>query len=276
QWIKSGNAKDLTDPAEAKAKQQAMAIQAQQLNNLQYENSPEMREWKAQREYTKDLQSARGLELQEMSTMASIANQRENSAMRREELQMKRQAAAEKASGDNEKFSAEKHKNTMYYLRGNQGLKQYNELSKSDPGVYSNKTLAADFGDAVTIEGMFSGNQVAETAARSANPRLAKMISAERSFLAPILRVESGAAISNMEWKTTGEQFFPRPGDDATRIAQKAQLREVAVAAQKPNASPELKQAMEMYATGALPGFRLVNGQAMISQDGETWYKVKM
>lgn len=276
-WIESGDQKALSDPMKKQMQQQQYALGQQQLSNALYEGSDEMRQWKAEREYNKDLQGARSLELQEMSTLSNIANQQATQAMRREELNMKKAAAQAKASGDNEKFSAEKHKNTMYYLRGNQGLKNYNKMLETQGGqVYNPQTLASDFADAATIEGMFSGNQMLETAARRANPRLAEMVGAERAFLAPILRVESGAAISNMEWKTTGEQFFPRPGDSPQRIQQKEGLRELAVVAQNPNASTELKQAMEMYSTGALPGFRLVNGQAMVSQDGETWYKVPM
>lgn len=276
-WLESGDPKALSDPMKKQMQQQQYALGQQQLSNALYENSDEMRQWKADREYNKDLQGARSLELQEMSTMANIQNQRANQEIARATLDMKKQAAAAKASGENEKFSAEKHKNTMYYLRGNQGLKNYNSMLESHGGqVYNPQTLASDFADAATIEGMFSGNQMMETAARRANPRLAEMVGAERAFLAPILRVESGAAISNMEWKTTGEQFFPRPGDSQQRIEQKSQLRELAVVAQNPNASTELKQTMEMYSTGALPGFRLVNGQAYASEDGQSWYKVKM
>lgn len=276
-WIESGDQKALSDPMQKKMQQQQYALGQQQLSNALYEGSDEMRQWKADREYQKDLQSARGLELQEMSTMANIENQRQSLSLREREFDLKKKVAAAKASGENEKFSAEKHKNTMYYLRGNQGLKNYNSMLEAQGGqVYNQQTLASDFADAATIEGMFSGNQMLETTARRANPRLAEMIGAERAFLAPILRVESGAAISNMEWKTTGEQFFPRPGDSPQRIQQKAQLRELAVVAQNPNASSELKQAMEMYSTGALPGFRLVNGQAYVSQDGKSWAKVQM
>lgn len=276
-WLETGDHKALSDPMQKKMQQQQYALGQQQLSNALYEGSDEMRDWKAQREYHKDLQGARSLELQEMSTMANIQNQRANQEIARATLQMKKQAAAANASGDNEKFSAEKHKNTMYYLRGNQGLKNYNNMLESNGGqTYNQQTLAGDFADAATIEAMFSGNQVMETGARRANPRLAEMIGAERAFLAPILRVESGAAISNMEWKTTGEQFFPRPGDSPQRIQQKSGLRELAVVAQNPNASSELKQAMEMYSTGALPGFRLVNGQAYVSQDGKNWAKVPM
>lgn len=276
-WIESGDQKALSDPMQKKAQQQAYALGQQQLSNALYEGSDEMRAWKAEREYNKDLQSARSLELQEMNTLDQMADRREGNAIRREELAMKKAAAQAKAGEDKEKFSAEKHKNTMYYLRGNQGLKNYNKMLEATGGQsYNPQTLASDFADAATIEGMFSGNQMMETAARRANPRLAELVGAERAFLAPILRVESGAAISNMEWKTTGEQFFPRPGDSPQRIQQKEGLRELAVVAQNPNASKELKQAMEMYSTGALPGFRLVNGQAYVSQDGKNWAKVPM
>jgi hypothetical protein len=52
---------------------------------------------------------------------------------------------------------------------------------------------------------------------------------AERNFATAILRRESGAAISASEFATVNKQYFPRPGDDAKTLAQKAQNRQTAI-----------------------------------------------
>lgn len=52
---------------------------------------------------------------------------------------------------------------------------------------------------------------------------------AERNFSTAVLRRESGAAISSSEFATMEKQYFPRPGDDATTLAQKAQNRATAI-----------------------------------------------
>lgn len=51
---------------------------------------------------------------------------------------------------------------------------------------------------------------------------------AERNFLNSILRRESGAVISPTEFAEGAKQYFPRPGDDAKTLEQKARNREVA------------------------------------------------
>ena len=54
-------------------------------------------------------------------------------------------------------------------------------------------------------------------------------MNAEKQFVAAILRKESGAAISNEEYSTTGNQFFPRPGDTPAQLEQKRTNRELAL-----------------------------------------------
>jgi hypothetical protein len=62
---------------------------------------------------------------------------------------------------------------------------------------------------------------------------------AEKQFIAAVLRKESGASISNGEYQSYGEQFFPRPGDSADKLTQKAQNRQVALEGMKVQAGPE-------------------------------------
>jgi len=52
---------------------------------------------------------------------------------------------------------------------------------------------------------------------------------AERNFMTAILRRESGAQISPSEFDTGEKLYFPRPGDDAKTLQQKAQARQTAI-----------------------------------------------
>lgn len=52
---------------------------------------------------------------------------------------------------------------------------------------------------------------------------------AERNFLTAVLRRESGATISPSEFAVAEKQYFPRPGDDAQTLRQKAQSRRTAI-----------------------------------------------
>ncbi len=58
---------------------------------------------------------------------------------------------------------------------------------------------------------------------------LKSVFQAEKNFASAILRRESGAAISQGEYDTVDSTYFPRPGDDAATLAQKAQLRQTAI-----------------------------------------------
>ncbi|MGL5012776.1 MAG: hypothetical protein ACRC6V_00585 [Bacteroidales bacterium] len=273
QWVASGDSKVLTDPSVAKAREQQLRLGDAQIKKAEYETSDEyLTEQKAK--------EARKEAREDLRLSSDISHRAATLNVDRERLNLDRQAkiaaAQDKKDAAEAKFQEGKHKSTMYNLRANQGHKAYQSLIEKNPGVYYNDTVMADLGDAVTIEAMFSGNQLYESGARKANPRMAEMISAERAFLAPVLRIESGAAISNMEWKTTGEQFFPRPGDSEYRIDQKRQLRDIAVLATKTDASPELKAVMDAYSHSALEGLKVIKGQAYASEDGKTWVKIPM
>jgi hypothetical protein len=65
---------------------------------------------------------------------------------------------------------------------------------------------------------------------------------AERNFINAILRRESGAAISEQEFKNAENQYFPRPGDDIDTIAQKKANRLQSMAALKAEAGKALEQ----------------------------------
>jgi hypothetical protein len=52
---------------------------------------------------------------------------------------------------------------------------------------------------------------------------------AERNFLTAVLRKESGASISPSEFADGAKNYFPRPGDDAVTLANKAKARQTQI-----------------------------------------------
>ena len=96
-------------------------------------------------------------------------------------------------------------------IRASNALSNLEKLDKISGGDYFKAQLP--FG---------SGNSF-----MSANGQQA--MNAEKQFVAAILRKESGAAISNDEYATTGSQFFPRPGDTPAQLEQKRTNRELAI-----------------------------------------------
>lgn len=268
-WVETGDQKSLTDPAEKIAKAQQQRMAQLQLQKAEYEASPEYQDWLAQKDYQEEVRKERKLQLDELQTRTNIAKTQQSMRLAEEDARQKQAGAAEK-------FKKDEHQARMYYLRGVQGMNNYNQLVQSNPEAYADQGFLGGLRDAIIIDQIFSGDASREALAKSVNPQFAEMVAAERAFLAPILRVESGAAISTMEWKTSGEQFFPRPGDSPARIAQKAQLREVAMAAMNPSASPELQDALETFSRGGYKDLRLVNGQVYVSENGKTYHKVNM
>lgn len=56
-----------------------------------------------------------------------------------------------------------------------------------------------------------------------------KVEQAQRNFVNAVLRVESGAAISESEFRNATKQYFPQPGDTSAVIDQKRQNRATAI-----------------------------------------------
>lgn len=68
------------------------------------------------------------------------------------------------------------------------------------------------------------------------------VLNAQREFVSGVLRKESGAAISDQEWKNYGGMYFPRAGDSPDVIRQKAEQRKTAMEALKIQAGPGVRQ----------------------------------
>lgn len=73
------------------------------------------------------------------------------------------------------------------------------------------------------------------------NTNYQKYKQARDNFITALLRDESGAAIGTEEFNRYERELFPRPGDDAQTIAQKAETRRVAIEGMKKAAGPGYK-----------------------------------
>jgi len=73
------------------------------------------------------------------------------------------------------------------------------------------------------------------------SPEQQQVAQARINFITAVLRKESGASISPTEFITAEKNYFPKPGDDASTIAQKQKARETAIKTMEVQAGPGAK-----------------------------------
>lgn len=74
---------------------------------------------------------------------------------------------------------------------------------------------------------------------------------AQRDFVNAVLRRESGAAISQGEFRNAAKQYFPQPGDDQATLAQKAANRRTAIEGMKAEFGEQSLPEFEKIVDGA-------------------------
>ncbi|MGL5015594.1 MAG: hypothetical protein ACRC6V_15110 [Bacteroidales bacterium] len=271
-YIETGDNKALSDPMEKKMRQQQYQMGQEQLQTAMRANDPAQIQYQQDRQAWQDQMTLKTMENQQLFQNENLKIAQANLQLSQQKLDISARAAAEKAAQP-PKYNESLSKAENHYLRARQGLTNYQDTEKRFNIDYQSQGAAKKFADAATIDMIFSGNAKAETMARMVNHEAAEIVNAEREWLAPVLRKDSGAAISQGEWKTTGEVYFPRPGDSNERIAQKQQSREVATLAMDPQAPESIKQANRLYSQGQLKALRLVGGQ-VYANDGKGWFVV--
>jgi len=90
---------------------------------------------------------------------------------------------------------------------------------------------------------------------------------AKRNFVTALLRKESGALISPDEFNRYDKEFFPQPGDDATVIRQKRDMRKLAIESMKKEAGPAYKNLQK----GAPQGVDAKIWDAMTPEEKALW-----
>jgi hypothetical protein len=85
------------------------------------------------------------------------------------------------------------------------------------------------------------------------SPEQQQVAQARLNFITANLRKESGATLLPSEFITEEKKYFPKPGDDATVIAQKQKARNLALQAMEIQAGPGAKN-IQQYQTGVAGG----------------------
>ena len=99
------------------------------------------------------------------------------------------------------------------------------------------------------------GSSPASRSATIGRSQYVQANAAAAEFLATVLRKESGAALSEQDWKTTGVRYLPQPGDPPEVIADKRRRRQEALNSLRYSVGgrPELAQVqaeVDAYAKG--------------------------
>lgn len=105
-------------------------------------------------------------------------------------------------------------KDGLYATRAEDSIKTINALESKISKMNSAKWMSEK-----SLENTAIGNTLV-------SDEVKQVRQAERDFSTAVLRRESGAAISATEYETVEKQYFPRPGDDKTTLAQKAKNRQ--------------------------------------------------
>jgi len=82
------------------------------------------------------------------------------------------------------------------------------------------------------------------------SPEQQQVAQARINFITAVLRKESGASISPSEFTTAEKNYFPKPGDDASVVAQKQKARELAIKAMGIQAGPGAKNIEQFVPSG--------------------------
>ena len=90
------------------------------------------------------------------------------------------------------------------------------------------------------------------------SPEQQQVAQARLNFITANLRKESGATLLPSEFITEEKKYFPKPGDDATVIAQKQRARNLALKAMEIQAGPGAKN-IQQYQPGSTGGGGIPN-----------------
>ncbi len=85
------------------------------------------------------------------------------------------------------------------------------------------------------------------------SPEQQQVVQARINFITALLRKESGAAISAGEFVQAEKNYFPKPGDDPTVVAQKQKARDLAIKTMEIQAGPGGKH-IQAYQPGGAGG----------------------
>lgn len=169
-------------------------------------------------------------------TATTLQTQRENAAANRE-LKKESIGISKYKAMKEPKFNDSQFKSAGFAQRAEDAATQMEQLLKSgkfNPSGYAQELQASGFiPERLKDEGFKLQAQ------------------AERNFVNSILRQESGAAISESEFRNAEQQYFPRPGDTPEVLAQKERNRAVQIAALRAAAGGAMGKVQDQLSSSA-------------------------
>lgn len=145
---------------------------------------------------------------------------------------------------------------------------------KANPG----KTLAdkeKSFWTDAAKAGVMGANGVwADTAAAAVDPAVRQRYQNEKMFTMNLLRKQSGATITEAEWRLVGERYFPRPGDTPEQINTKAKQRRLALAGMRASSDPTAAIALNGYNRGEFIDTMPVGGVDFVQKPDKSWWGI--
>jgi len=165
-----------------------------------------------------------------MASINSLNASAANSAYTLQQKRIAQMAQADKTAKDKNEYQG---KATMGAFGGALGLESWNAYRddlRAKGETYALKS-SGTFATRAAINNYFEKDPGMKNAmVASMSKATYKAIESEQMFLKSVLRLESGAAIGEAEWKQYGAIFFPRQDDTPADEARKALARNMAVA----------------------------------------------
>lgn len=158
--------------------------------------------------------------------------------------------------GPAEAGSVEQNKTAGFLRRAIEAESQYGTLGDVGPRSLLGQAAADTFPNAT--------NYVS-------SPERQQAEQAERAFIAAVLRYDSGAAIPDSEFATSGRIYFPRPGDSEAVIKQKADARRTALEGLLHSAGPAGTDLQDSLAGIYAPKPQGAGSDQQDNPDGSPW-----
>lgn len=162
----------------------------------------------------------------------------------------------------NEAFSDTTRKDEDAWLKANPGK----SLADKNQSLW---TEAAKTG-VMNADGVW-----ADAAAQTADPVMRQRFNNEKMFTMSLLRKQSGATITENEWKRMGQQYFPRPGDTKEQLETKAQQRRIALVGMRASTDSTAARIAQGFAKGQFMDTKAINGVDFVKGRDGKWYKLE-
>lgn len=114
---------------------------------------------------------------------------------------------------------------------------------------FDSKNMWTELMDDFSADQKLTHSQVSSWVARRFGPEAARQMDYEMQFITPVLRQESGAAISIGEWMSNSNMYFPRSGNTEQQLKDKQDLRLNKIIEMRSQGEPSIAEWRSKYGT---------------------------